>query len=77
MSRPSRTPFRAAVVAASALTVAALAVVVYPNPQAPAYPTLSEVASAPVVTPGERAGTDTNRGGERVTLAPLPPAGNP
>lgn len=70
MPRPSRLPFRAAVVAASATTVAALAVVLAPNAQAPAYPRLADVTSAPVVTPGERTTSLTNRGGVRETLAP-------
>ncbi|MGI5404186.1 hypothetical protein ACQEVG_32990 [Streptomyces sp. CA-135486] len=80
--RPSRLPYRAAVVAASTMTVAALAVVLVPNPQAPGtFPALETV---PVVVDGSsspspykptldpRPSTNTTRAGERATLKPSP-----
>lgn len=76
--RPSRLPFRTAVVAASVATVAALGAVVYPNPEAPGYPALSDVVTAPVVTPTPvkpqpyrptpRPSTHTTREGDREAL---------
>jgi hypothetical protein len=71
MPRPSRLPLRAGIVAATITTVAALAVVLAPDPQTPDGPRLYDVTSAPVVTPGERTAM-TDRGGKRETLAPLP-----
>jgi hypothetical protein len=80
--RPSRLPIRAAVVAASVATVAALAVAVAPDAQAPASPFLSDVVTAPVVTPSPtrmtpyrpepRPTSHTTREGERETLTPTP-----
>ncbi|MFF3312528.1 hypothetical protein [Streptomyces sp. NPDC002952] len=72
--RPSRTSFRAGVVAASVATVAAMGVVVYPNPQAPDGPSLADVVTAPVVTPSPvapkpyRPEPHTSREGEREAL---------
>jgi hypothetical protein len=71
MPRPSRLPIRVGIVAATVTTVAALAVVLAPDSDAPDYPHLYDVTSAPVVTPGKRP-TLTDRGGKRETLAPLP-----
>jgi hypothetical protein len=70
--RQPRLSYRAVVGLASALTVTALAVVLYPNPDAPPSPHLPDVSSAGTVTPGERATSDTDRGGMRETLTPLP-----
>lgn len=50
--------------------VAAVGFIVAPDPQAPAYPLLSDVPSAHVLTPGERLTSDTDRGRQRETLAP-------
>ncbi|MEU1037638.1 hypothetical protein [Streptomyces sp. NPDC005907] len=76
--RPSRLPFRAAVVAASVATVAAMGVVVHFDPQAPNGPSLSDVVTAPVVTPTPgtpqpyrptpRPSTHTTREGKREAL---------
>ncbi|AKZ59214.1 exported protein of unknown function [Streptomyces ambofaciens ATCC 23877] len=82
MPRPSRLPFRAAVVTASAATVAALAFTIAPDAQAPDYPRLSDVVSAPVVTPSPnspspyrpepREPRQTTRDEPRKTLTPTP-----
>ncbi|MBT2412697.1 hypothetical protein J7I94_19385 [Streptomyces sp. ISL-12] len=80
--RPSRLPFRAGLVAASVTTVAAMAVVLAPDAQAPDYPRLKDVVSAPVVTPSPaspspyrpepREPRQTTRDEERKTLTPTP-----
>ncbi|WP_432157820.1 MULTISPECIES: hypothetical protein [unclassified Streptomyces] len=81
--RPSRLPFRAAVVAASVTTVAAVAVAIAPDAQTPT-PRLSDVVSAPVVTPSPasphpyrpepRPAPHTSRSGKRESLTPSPSA---
>jgi hypothetical protein len=80
--RPSRTPARIAGVLASVTTVAAMAVVLAPDAEAPEYPLLRDVVSAPVVTPTPvspepyrpepREPRRMDRDGERKTLSPLP-----
>ena len=61
---------RALFLGAGVTVVAAVGFIVAPNPQAPAYPLLSDVPSAHVLTPGERPTSDTDRDGQRKTLAP-------
>ncbi|MFE0326276.1 hypothetical protein ACFW08_05605 [Streptomyces sp. NPDC058960] len=80
--RPSRLPFRLAVVGASVATVAALGMSLAPDAQAPASPTLSDVVTAPVITPTPvtpqpyrpepRPTPHTTREGVRETLTPRP-----
>jgi hypothetical protein len=72
------------VVAASVATVAALAVAIAPDAQAPASPSLSDVVTAPVVTPSPtrmtpyrpepRPTPHTSRESVRKTLTPSPSA---
>ncbi|MEU1200174.1 hypothetical protein ABZ446_28670 [Streptomyces sp. NPDC005813] len=73
---------RAAIITSSITTVVALAVAVAPDAQAPTGPLLSDVVTAPVVTPHPnspspyrpepRPSTHTTREGERKTLTPTP-----
>jgi hypothetical protein len=80
--RPSRAPARIAGVLASVTTVAALAVVLAPDADAPEYPLLRDVVSAPVVTPSPNSPSPyrpepretrrTDRDGKRETLTPSP-----
>ncbi|PPS86471.1 hypothetical protein [Streptomyces sp. MH60] len=82
MPKPSRLPFRAAVLTASVATVAALAFTIAPDAQAPASPLLKDVGTAPVVTPSPnspspfrpepREPRQTTRDEERKTLTPTP-----
>ncbi|MYR43120.1 hypothetical protein [Streptomyces sp. SID5910] len=80
--RPSRAPMRIASAAAFVTTLAALGFVVAPDAQAPEYPLLKDVVSAPVMTPSPNSpspykpepqpATHTDRDEERKTLTPSP-----
>ncbi|MEU3986135.1 hypothetical protein AB0F77_39770 [Streptomyces sp. NPDC026672] len=77
-------PLSAVVVGAALATVAAAGFVFAPNAQAPEYPLLKDVVTAPVVTPTPvtpspyrpepRETTRTDREGPRETLTPSPSA---